>query len=327
MLLNFEKPNYKIVDAIENSNYGKFELEPLERGFGTTIGNALRRVLLSSLPGSAITSVKIDQVQHEFQKIDGVYEDVVQIILNLKGVVFRNYSKEEKTLTLTANEEGEVTASLFSEDTDIEVVNPKKVIATLSKGATLNLEVTVSNGRGYVRAEENKKKLSAAKPTENKAKRSMVDVIPMDSSYSPIVRVNYEVEPARVGQDDNYDKLVLEIWTNGAIRPEEAISVASQILIEHFNSLSTLCDVTNITNIIEQEVLENEKKILDKSIEELDFSVRAYNCLKRAGIETLHDLSKKTESEMLKIRNLGQKSLKEVIEKAKKMGVKFADEK
>lgn len=324
-MLNFEKPNYKIVDMIESSNYGKFELEPLERGFGMTLGNALRRVLLSSLPGSAITSVKIDGVQHEFQKIDGVYEDVVQIILNLKGVVFRNFSKDEKVLTLVSNEEGEVTASCFSEDTDIEIVNPKKVIATLSKGATLSLEVIVSNGRGYVRAEENKKKMSDG-IISTSTKNGMIDVIPMDSLYSPIVRVNYEVEAARVGQDDNYDKLVLEIWTNGAIRPEEAITVAAQILIEHFNSLATLCDVTNVTSIIEEEELDNNNIILDKSIEELDFSVRAYNCLKRAGIETLSDLSKKTESEMLKIRNLGQKSLKEVIEKAKKMGVKFAEE-
>lgn len=324
-MLNFEKPNYKIVDMIESSNYGKFELEPLERGFGMTLGNALRRVLLSSLPGSAITSVKIDGVQHEFQKIDGIHEDVVQIILNLKGVVFRNFSKDEKVLTLVANEEGEVTASSFSEDTDIEIVNPKKVIATLSKGANLSLEVIVSNGRGYVRSEENKKKMSAGIISTG-IKNGMLDVIPMDSLYSPIVRVNYEVEAARVGQDDNYDKLVLEIWTNGAIRPEEAITVAAQILIEHFNSLATLCDVTSVTSIIEEEELDNNNIILDKSIEELDFSVRAYNCLKRAGIETLSDLSKKTESEMLKIRNLGQKSLKEVIEKAKKMGVKFAEE-
>lgn len=321
-MLNFEPSNYKIVDMLESSNYGKFELEPLERGFGMTIGNSLRRVLLSSLPGSAITSVKIDGVQHEFQKIDGVYEDVVQIILNLKGVVFRNFSKEEKVLTLVADEEGEVTAANFSEDSDVEVVNPKKVIATLSKGAKLALEVVVSNGRGYVRAEENKKKMLEASALTS----DTIDVIPMDSLYSPISRVNYEVEAARVGQDDNYDKLVLEIWTNGAIRPEEAITVAAQILIEQFTPLAEKCDVSSITSIIEEEKTDGINDILDKSIEELDFSVRAYNCLKRAGIETLSDLSKKTESEMLKIRNLGQKSLKEVIDKAKKMGVKFAEE-
>ena len=325
-MLNFDKPNYKVVDKIESSNYGKFEIEPLERGFGMTIGNALRRVLLSSLPGTAITSVKIDGVQHEFQKIDGVYEDVVQIILNLKGVIFRNYSKEEKVLSLTANEEGEVTAAQFSSDPDIEIVNPKKVIATLSKGASLSLEVLITNGRGYVRAEENKKKMLEGIIAQN-VKNGMIDVIPMDSLYSPIVRVNYEVEPARVGQDDNYDKLVMEIWTNGAIRPEESITLASQIIVEHFQPLSTMCDTSSITSIIEEENVTKGSVILDKSIEELDFSVRAYNCLKRAGIETLNDLSKKTESEMLKIRNLGQKSLKEVIEKAKKMGVKFAEEK
>ena len=324
-MLNFDKPNYKIVDKIESSNYGKFELEPLERGFGMTIGNALRRVLLSSLPGTAITSVKIDGIQHEFQKIDGVYEDVVQIILNLKGVIFRNYSKDEKVLTLTANEEGEVTAAAFSTDADIEIVNPKKVIATLSKGAKLSLEVMIANGRGYVRAEENKRKMTEGIISTG-TKNGMLDVIPMDSLFSPVEMVNYDVEPARVGQDDNYDKLVIELWTNGAIRPEEAITVASQILIEHFNALSNICDVTAITSIIEEEEANKNNVILDKSIEELDFSVRAYNCLKRAGIETLNDLSKKTESEMLKIRNLGQKSLKEVIEKAKKMGVKFAEE-
>ena len=220
-MLQFEKPIYKITDSIENNFYGRFELEPLERGFGTTIGNALRRVMLSSLPGSAISSIKIDGVLHEFQTIDGVYEDVTTIILNLKGIVFKNHSNESKVVRINVTREGEVTAADIEHDPDIEVINKDKVIATLAKGATLNMEMTVTNGRGYVKSEENKKKFDIKK----------AGVIAIDSLYSPIERVSYEVGSARVGQDESYDKLILDVWTNGSIKPEEAIALASRILI------------------------------------------------------------------------------------------------
>ena len=223
-MLQFEKPIYKITDSIESNFYGKFELEPLERGFGTTLGNALRRVMLSSLPGSAISSIKIDGILHEFQTIEGVHEDVATIILNLKSVVIKNHSNGSKTITLDVNKEGEVTAGDIECDSDIEIINKDKVIATLSKGGKLYIEMTVTNGRGYVDSEINKQLLDTKK----------TGVIAMDSSYSPIERVSYEVEPARVGQDESYDKLILEVWTNGSIKPEESIALASRILIEHF---------------------------------------------------------------------------------------------
>ena len=223
-MLQFEKPVYKIVENVESNFYGKFELEPLERGFGTTLGNALRRVMLSSLPGSAITSVKIDGVSHEFQTIDGIREDVALIVLNLKGVVIKNHSNENKIIRLNATKEGVVTAGDFEHDSDIEILNPDKEIATIAKGGKLVMEMTVGNGRGYVKSDDNKKLLTDKK----------VGTIAIDSLYSPIERVAYEVEPARVGQNENYDKLVLSVWTNGSIRPEEAVALASRILIEHF---------------------------------------------------------------------------------------------
>lgn len=239
-MLQFEKPIYKITDSVESNFYGRFELEPLERGFGTTIGNALRRVLLSSLPGSAISSIKIDGVLHEFQTIDGVYEDVTTIILNLKGIVFKNHSNEPKVVRISANKEGEVTAADIEHDADIEVINQDKVIATLSKGATLNMEMTVTNGRGYVRSEENKKIHDIKKQ----------GVIAIDSLYSPIERVSYEVGSARVGQDESYDKLILDVWTNGSIKPEEAIALASRILIEHFNILTDLSAIADVSGMM-----------------------------------------------------------------------------
>ncbi len=315
-MLQFEKPIYKITDSIESNFYGKFELEPLERGFGTTIGNALRRVMLSSLPGSAITSVKIDGVLHEFQTIEGVYEDVATIILNLKGLVLKNHSTGPKIIRLNANKEGEVTAGDIECDSEIEVINKDKVIATLSKGAKLNMEMTVSNGRGYVDSEINKKLI------ENKA----AGVIVMDSSYSPIERVSYEVEPARVGQDESYDKLILEVWTNGSIKPEEGIALASRILIEHFGILTDLSSIADVSGMMIEKTEDPKTKALETSIEDLDFSVRAYNCLKRAGIHTLQDLVNRTESDMMKIRNLGKKSLKEVLDKIKEMGLTLQEE-
>ena len=315
-MLQFEKPIYKITDSVESIFYGRFELEPLERGFGTTIGNALRRVMLSSLPGSAISNIKIDGVLHEFQTIDGVYEDVTTIILNLKGIVFKNYSNEPKVVRISATKEGEITAGDIEHDADIEVINKDKVIATLSKGATLNMEMTVTNGRGYVKSEENKKLYDIKK----------AGVIAIDSLYSPIERVSYEVGSARVGQDESYDKLILDVWTNGSIKPEEAIALASRILIEHFTILTDLSSIADVSGMMIEKTEDPKVKALETSIEDLDFSVRAYNCLKRAGIHTLQDLVNKSESDMMKIRNLGKKSLKEVLDKIRDMGLILRDE-
>ena len=315
-MLQFEKPIYKITDSVESNFYGRFELEPLERGFGTTIGNALRRVMLSSLPGSAISSIKIDGVLHEFQTIEGVYEDVTTIILNLKGIVFKNHSNEPKVVRINTSKEGEITAGDIEHDADIEVINKDKVIATLSKGATLNMEMTVTNGRGYVRSEDNKKIYDIKK----------AGVIAIDSLYSPIERVSYEVANARVGQDESYDKLILDVWTNGSIKPEEAIALASRILIEHFTILTDLSSIADVSGMMIEKTEDPKVKALETSIEDLDFSVRAYNCLKRAGIHTLQDLVNKSESDMMKIRNLGKKSLKEVLDKIRDMGLVLRDD-
>lgn len=315
-MLQFEKPIYKITDSIESNFYGRFELEPLERGFGTTIGNALRRVMLSSLPGSAISSIKIEGVLHEFQTIDGVYEDVTTIILNLKGIVFKNHSNEAKVVRISTTKEGEVTAADIEHDADIEVINTDKVICTLSKGASFNMEMTVTNGRGYVRSEDNKKIHDIKKSGE----------IAIDSLYSPIERVSYEVGNARVGQDESYDKLILDVWTNGSIKPEEAIALASRILIEHLQILTDLSAIADVSGMMIEKTEDPKVKALETSIEDLDFSVRAYNCLKRAGIHTLQDLVNKSESDMMKIRNLGKKSLKEVLDKIRDMGLILRDE-
>ena len=315
-MLQFEKPIYKITDSVESNFYGRFELEPLERGFGTTIGNALRRVMLSSLPGSAISSIKIEGVLHEFQTIEGVYEDVTTIILNLKGVVFKNHSNEEKIVRINTTKEGEITAGDIEHDADIEVINKDKVIATLSKGASLNMEMTISNGRGYVRSEDNKKIHDIKK----------AGVIAIDSLYSPIERVSYEVANARVGQDESYDKLILDVWTNGSMKPEEAIALASRILIEHFTILTDLSSIADVSGMMIEKTEDPKVKALETSIEDLDFSVRAYNCLKRAGIHTLQDLVNKSESDMMKIRNLGKKSLKEVLDKIRDMGLVLRDD-
>ena len=318
-MLKFEKPDYKVKEYIKDSHYGKFELEPLERGFGTTLGNALRRVMLSSLPGDAITSVKIDGVAHEFQKIDGVVEDVTAIVLNLKSVVIKNHAKDEnKIIRLTKNTPGVVTAGDIEPDADIEILNPEQVIATLVEGGSLNMEMTIGSGRGYVVADDNKKLLQ-----NDKAK---VGAIAIDSLYSPVERINYEVETARVGQNNNFDKLILEVWTNGSISPEEALALASRILIEHFEILTSLNAIADETGLMISKSEDPSVKILETSIDDLDFSVRAYNCLKRANILTLKDLVDKSENEMMKIRNLGKKSLKEVMDKVKDMGLNFRDE-
>lgn len=318
-MLKFEKPDYKVKEYIKDSHYGKFELEPLERGFGTTLGNALRRVMLSSLPGDAITSVKIDGVAHEFQKIDGVVEDVTAIVLNLKSIVIKNHAKDEnKIIRLTKNTPGVVTAGDIEKDADIEILNPDQVIATLVEGGSLNMEMTIQSGRGYVVADDNKKLLQNDK--------TKIGAIAIDSLYSPVERINYEVETARVGQNNNFDKLILEVWTNGSISPEEALALAARILIEHFEILTSLNAIADETGLMISKSEDPSVKILETSIDDLDFSVRAYNCLKRANILTLKDLVDKSENEMMKIRNLGKKSLKEVMDKVKDMGLNFRDE-
>ena len=314
-MLRFEKPEYKITEYIESNHYGKFELEPLERGFGTTIGNALRRVMLSSLPGSAITSVKIEGVMHEFQKIDGIVEDVTAIILALKSIVIKNHSQEDKVIRLSVAKEGPVTAGDIEKDADIEIINPDLVIANLVKGGKLEMEMTVSNGRGYVDAKANQKLFG-----ENKA-----GVIAIDSLYSPIERVSYDVESARVGQNENFDKLIINVYTNGSITPEEAMALSGRILIEHFNIVTDLNSISDVSGLMAEKKVDTITKTLETPIEEIEFSVRAYNCLKRAGINTVQDLISKKEVEVTKIRNLGKKSLKEVIDKVKEMGLKFRD--
>lgn len=314
--MNFEKPEYKIVEYIENNYYGKFELEPLERGFGTTLGNALRRVMLSSMPGSAIVAVKIDGVMHEFQAIDGIVEDVTSIVLNLKNVAIKNETKEIQTLKLSVHEERVVTAGDIVCPNGVEIMNKNMEIATLSKGGKLDMELIVSNGRGYVQSSENKKFIED----------ETIGFIPIDALYSPVERVSYEVDKARVGQDATYDKLIMEVETNGTIKPEEAMALSAKILIEHLNIVTDLNEIADVTGIMNAKQEDSKTKKLETSIDDLDFSVRAYNCLKRANINTLGDLIEKSELEMMKIRNLGKKSLKEVMEKIKDMGLKFRDE-
>ena len=271
--------------------------------------------MLSSLPGSAITSVKIEGVMHEFQKIDGVVEDVTAIVLALKSIVIKNHSEEDKVIRLYADKEGAVTAGDIERDADVEIVNPDLVIANLVKGGKLDMEMTVSNGRGYVDAKANQKLLG----------ENVAGVIAIDSLYSPIERVSYEVESARVGQNENFDKLTMNVYTNGSITPEEAMALSARILIEHFNIVTDLNSISDVSGLMAEKKVDTITKTLETPIEEIEFSVRAYNCLKRAGINTVQDLISKKESDVTKIRNLGKKSLKEVIDKVKEMGLKFRD--
>ena len=310
--MNFEKPNYKITEYDQSKNYGKFELEPLERGFGTTIGNALRRVMLSSMPGSAVVSVKIDGVLHEFQKLDGVREDVMNIILNIKSLVVKNYSNTKKVMTLSVSKEGVVTAGDIEHDADIEIVNPDLVICNLVKDGKINMELTVENGRGYVDAAENKRTYG-----------DEIGVIYVDALYSPIDKVAFEVESARVGHNENFDKLIMYVNTNGSITPEESMALASRILIEHLNIVADLNQIADVTGIMAEKKVDTITKTLETPIEEIEFSVRAYNCLKRANINTMQDLIDMSENDVAKIRNLGKKSLKEVLDKVAEMGLKF----
>ena len=302
-MIEFEKPIITKID--ENKDYGKFVIEPLERGYGTTLGNSLRRVLLSSLPGAAVTSIKIDGVLHEFDTVPGVREDVMQIILNIKGLAVKSYVEDEKTIELDVQGPAEDILT----DSDIEIVNPDHYLFTIAEGASLKATMTVATNRGYVPADENKKD------------DAPVGTLAVDSIYTPVKKVNYQVEPARVGSNDGFDKLTIEIMTNGTIIPEDALGLSARVLIEHLNLFTDLTDVAKATDVMKETEKVNDEKVLDRTIEELDLSVRSYNCLKRAGINTVHDLTEKTEPEMMKVRNLGRKSLEEVKVKLADLGL------
>jgi DNA-directed RNA polymerase subunit alpha len=308
-MIEIEKPKIEVVEVSEDSTYGKFVVEPLERGYGTTLGNSLRRILLSSLPGAAVTSVQIDGVLHEFSTIEGVVEDTTQIILNLKTLSLKIHSDEEKVLEIDAEGGGAVTAADIRADSDVEILNPDLHIATLEDDARLHIRMSANRGRGYVSADANK---TGDLP---------IGVIPIDSIYTPISRVNYQVENTRVGQVTNYDKLTLEVWTDGSIRPEEAVSLGAKIMTEHLNLFVGLTDEAKEAEIMVEKEEDKKEKVLEMTIEELDLSVRSYNCLKRAGINTVQELTQKTEEDMMKVRNLGRKSLEEVQEKLEELGL------
>lgn len=312
-MLGFEKPRIEIAEISEDKRYGKFIVQPLERGYGTTLGNSLRRILLSTLPGAAVSNIKIDGVPHEFSVIPGVKEDVTEIILNLKNLAIKNNSTsdEPKMAYIDFTGEGEIKAGDIKVDSDIEIVNPDLHIATLSGGpeSKLFMEITITKGRGYVEAAKNKK------PDQP------IRMIPVDSLYTPVERVNFLVEDTRVGQITDYDKLTFEIWTNGTISPDDAVSLAAKVLNEHLALFIDLSDNAKNTEIMVEKEEGKKEKVLELSIEELDLSVRSYNCLKRAGINTVEDLANKTEDDMMKVRNLGRKSLEEVLGKMAELGL------
>ncbi|HFN7851718.1 TPA: DNA-directed RNA polymerase subunit alpha [Streptococcus pneumoniae] len=310
-MIEFEKPNITKID--ENKDYGKFVIEPLERGYGTTLGNSLRRVLLASLPGAAVTSINIDGVLHEFDTVPGVREDVMQIILNIKGIAVKSYVEDEKIIELDVEGPAEVTAGDILTDSDIEIVNPDHYLFTIGEGSSLKATMTVNSGRGYVPADENKKD------------NAPVGTLAVDSIYTPVTKVNYQVEPARVGSNDGFDKLTLEILTNGTIIPEDALGLSARILTEHLDLFTNLTEIAKSTEVMKESDTESDDRILDRTIEELDLSVRSYNCLKRAGINTVHDLTEKSEAEMMKVRNLGRKSLEEVKLKLIDLGLGLKD--
>lgn len=313
-MIEFEKPKIHKID--ENDNYGRFVIEPLERGYGTTLGNSLRRILLSSLPGAAITSVQIDNVLHEFSTIEGVVEDVTQIILNLKKVSLKIESDDEKTLDINVVGPANVTAGDIMGDGDVTVLNPDSPICTVAEGKTFHAVLTADTGRGYTSADENKAR-KADMP---------IGVLPIDSIYTPIERVNYQVEKTRVGQRDDYDKLTLDIWTDGSITPSEATSLSAKILTEHLAIFVNLNDQAKETEIMVEKEETHKEKMLEMTIEELDLSVRSYNCLKRAGINSVQELTDRTEAQMMKVRNLGRKSLVEIQEKLNALGLSFRSE-
>ena len=313
-MIEFEKPNIKCLEIDDEKKYAKFVCEPLERGYGITIGNSLRRILLSSLPGCAIKSVKIDGAQHEFTTIPDVVEDVPELILNLKMVRIKMDKNEEKTLRIDFDGEGEVKAGDIITDGTVEVLNPDLHIATVSKGGKLHLEMTADMGRGYNTAEK------------NKVPNQPIGVIAIDSIYSPVKKVNYAVENTRVGQMVDYDKLTIELWTDGSLEPYEALSLAAKVLTEHLKLFVDLSETAKTTQIMIEKEENKKEKILEMPIEELELSVRSFNCLKRSGISTVEDLANKTENDMMKVKNLGKKSLDEVIAKLRELGLDLAKE-
>ena len=312
-MIEFEKPNITKID--ENKDYGVFVVEPLERGYGTTLGNSLRRVLLASLPGAAVTSINIEGVLHDFDTVPGVREDVMQIILNVKGIAVKSYVQDEKIIELDVEGPAEVTAGDILTDSDIEIVNPDHYLFTIGEGASLKATLTVNSGRGYVPADQNKKD------------DAPVGTLAVDSIYTPVTKVNYQVEPARVGSNDGFDKLTLEILTNGTIIPEDALGLSARILTEHLNLFTNLTEIAIATDVMKEVDTTSDDRILERTIEELDLSVRSYNCLKRAGINTVYDLTEKSEAEMMKVRNLGRKSLEEVKIKLADLGLGLKNDK
>ena len=313
-MIEFEKPNIECLEIDETNNYAKFVCEPLERGYGVTIGNSLRRILLSSLPGCAITSVKIEGVLHEFSTIPNVVEDVPEVIVNLKNVRLKFDGNEERTLRINFKGEGEVTAGDIESDGTVEILNPDLHIATVAEGGNLVMELTADRGRGYNSSEQNKK------PNQD------ISVLPIDSIYTPVKKVNYHVENTRVGQMVDYDKLTIEVWTDGSLKAHEALSLAAKVMTGHLELFIDLSETTKNTQVMVEKEESKKEKVLEMSIEELELSVRSYNCLKRANISTVEDLISKSESEMMKVRNLGKKSFDEVTAKLHSLGLDFAQE-
>ncbi len=313
-MIEIEKPQIECIENPGDDSYGKYVIEPLERGYGTTLGNALRRIMLSSLPGTAATSIKISGVQHEFTTIPGVKEDVTEIVLNIKQLITKLHSEGAKTVFIEAVGPCEVTAGDIKSDGEVEVLNPELHIATLGSGATLNMEITLNHGRGYVPADR------------NKAQQNIIGVIPVDSIYTPVYKVNYTVENTRVGNMTDFDKLTIEVWTDSTISARDAVSLGAKILCDHFTLFTDLSDTVGSKSTVVEKAETQRDKVLELTIEELDLSVRSFNCLKRANINTVEDLISKTEDEMMKVRNLGRKSLEEVINKLAMMGLSLADE-
>ncbi|MFS4838569.1 DNA-directed RNA polymerase subunit alpha [Staphylococcus aureus] len=308
-MIEIEKPRIETIEISEDAKFGKFVVEPLERGYGTTLGNSLRRILLSSLPGAAVKYIEIEGVLHEFSAVDNVVEDVSTIIMNIKQLALKIYSEEDKTLEIDVRDEGEVTASDITHDSDVEILNPELKIATVSKGGHLKIRLAANKGRGYALAEQ------------NNTSDLPIGVIPVDSLYSPVERVNYTVENTRVGQSSDFDKLTLDVWTNGSITPQESVSLAAKIMTEHLNIFVGLTDEAQNAEIMIEKEEDQKEKVLEMSIEELDLSVRSYNCLKRAGINSVQELADKSEADMMKVRNLGRKSLEEVKYKLEDLGL------
>ena len=313
-MIEFEKPNIECLEVDDTNNYAKFVCEPLERGYGVTIGNSLRRILLSSLTGCAITSVKIDGVLHEFSSIPNVVEDVPEIIVNLKKVRLKFAENEEKVMRINFKGEGEVTAGDIITDGTVEILNPDLHIATVSEGGQLIMELTADMGRGYSPSEKNKK------PNQD------ISVLPIDSIYTPVKKVNYQVKNTRVGQMVDYDKLIIEVWTDGSLKAHEALSLAAKVMTGHLELFIDLSEATKNTQVMIEKEESKKEKVLETSIEELELSVRSFNCLKRAGIATVEDLTNRSESDMMKVRNLGKKSLDEVTAKLHSLGLSFAEE-